>query len=486
MALAPERQGTEPTFRRFGLGWQYRPPEAPVVMTFASVSEKRGEVRAEIHVQSARTGGHMLRRYVNLLGSRSLDELAKDLANRDGGAGFPWRSILEAVTESIIQALRVGPDVESFGGITDRPPGISWLCEGLVMAHVPNVWLAAASTGKSTFSALLALCHALGQPFLGRPTKQGVTLYLDWESTADDLAEKLWLGSRWYGLSRVPEGIYRMPMRGPASMYAAAIANRIDSIGATLVIWDGVQAAGGPVGQYTSYEAVAMDMEALVMSLPPTTHVLLDHVTGDDLKEQKVPLKARGGTRKVEWARNQWSLILDRDAHLSKRHVVGWTHTKINRSDYLEPFGVEIIHRPDELGFALLEESEVEPLKDRMSDWRQLLVIAQEVGRPLTNREAARLWKGDTEKRSVSLVQHLVNNRTQTFTRNADGTFEPHWSVKAWETESEPVGARRPAAGSAPALMLVPSTDEEWDDPRFDKNGNLIRDDEEEQDDLPF
>jgi hypothetical protein len=429
MAVAPERSDREQRFKRFGLGWQFRPPDAPVVMTFTSVSEKRGEVRAEVHVQTL-DGGHMLRRYLNLMGSRSMDELVKDLNKADGGAQFPWPKILESATESIINALRVGPDAESFGGMKDRPPGISWLCEGLVMANVPNVWLAAASTGKSTFAALLALYHALGEPFLGRPTTKGIALYLDWESTGDDLAEKLWLGSRWLGLEAVPHGIHRLPMRGPASMYAAAIANRIDSLGATLVIWDGVQAAGGPVGQYTSYESVAMDLEALVALLPPTTHVLLDHVTGDDLKAGAVPLKARGGTRKVEWARNQWSLILDRDAHTSKRHVVGWTHTKINRSDYLQPFGVEVVHRPDELGFKLLAEAEVEPLREKMPAWRQLLGVLQQAGRPLSNRAAADLWKGKTDKKDVDLVRALVNQRPQVFTRNADGTFEPHWKLK--------------------------------------------------------
>jgi hypothetical protein len=428
MAPAPERDGHEARFRRFGLGYQYRPPEAPVVMTFTSVSEKRGEIRAEVHVESGQ-GGHILRRYLNLLGSNSMKDLVRDLANAEGCAAFPWPKILESATESIIRAIRVGPELESYGGLADRPPGISWLCEGLVMANVPNVWLAAASTGKSTFAALLALYHALGEPFLGRPTTRGVTIYLDWESTGDDLAEKLWLGSRWLGLRAVPHGVHRLPMRGPASMHAAAIANRIDSLGATLVIWDGVQAAGGPIGQYTSYEAVAMDLEALVGLLPPTTHVMLDHVTGDDLKGGAVPLKARGGTRKVEWARNQWSLILDRDAHISKRHVVGWTHTKINRSDYLESFGVEILHRPDELGFRTLAEEEVEPLKEKMPTWRQLLLVAQQAGRPLMNREAAQLWRGNTDRKTVDLVRATVSNHKRVFTRNENGSFEPHWST---------------------------------------------------------
>lgn len=61
MTATAERSHAQPRFRRFGLGFQYRPPEAPVVMTFTSILEKRGELRAELHVETA-SGGHMLRR----------------------------------------------------------------------------------------------------------------------------------------------------------------------------------------------------------------------------------------------------------------------------------------------------------------------------------------------------------------------------------------------------------------------------------------
>lgn len=420
MAQERERDAGEPRFKRYGLGWQYRPPEAPVVMTFTSVSEKRGEVRAEVHVQSARDGGHMLRRYLNLMGSRSVDDLVKDLVKADGGARFPWAKILESATESIIQAVRIGPAPETYRGELRRPLGIRWLCEGLVMADVPNVWLAAGSTGKSTFAAALAVCHALGMPFLERETTKGVPLYLDWESTADDFEEKLWLISRWLDVRELPP-IHRMRLSGPASQYAAPIATRIDSLGATLVVWDGVQAAGGPIGQYTNYESVAMDLEALVNLLPTTTHLLLDHVTGDELKAGAVPLKARGATRKVEWARNQWSLVLDRDAQQSKRHVVGWTHTKINRAAYLPAFGVEVLHRPDELGFRLLAEEEVEPLREKMPAWRQLVAVIQEAGQPLSNEKAALLWKGDSSEKAKKVVRAVASRYARVFARDEAG-----------------------------------------------------------------
>lgn len=439
----------QPIFKRFGLGYQYRPPEAPVVMTFSNVTEKRssGEVRAEVHVQS-REGGHVLRRYLNLMGSNSVRDLSKDLTGATDCGAYPWPKILESATESIIEALRVGPDLETYGGKMDRPPGISWLCEGLVMAGVPNVWIAAASTGKSTFSAALCVCHAVGEPFLGRATTQGIPLYLDWESDADDFREKIWLVSRWLGLPEVPV-IHRLPMRGAASANAAAIANRIDMLGATLTVWDGIQAAGGPVGQYATYESVAMDLESVLGLLPKTTHVLLDHVTGDEMKNDAVPRKGRGGARKLEWTRNQWTMILDRDAHAARRHVVGWTHTKINRGEYLPSFGVEVVHHPDELGFRVIGESEVAPLKEKMPAWKQLLDVAQEAARPLMNREAAWLWKSSKDKKDVDLVRALVNQHPRAFTRNVDGSFEPHWSlVRVGAIGTTPVNGTGSEAGT--------------------------------------
>jgi hypothetical protein len=394
------------TFRKLGVGWQFRPPEAPVIITFSSVSEKRGEFRAEVLVELA-VGGHLLRRYINLLGSNSVRDLVRDLGTAPGGAGWPWDSIVAQGNESVIRAFRAGADLEVYEGELRRPSGIRWLCADLVMADVPNVWIASGSTGKSTFAVSLGVHHAFGAPFLGRQVTRGVPLLLDWESTADDFEEKIWLTMRGLGERAMPK-FYRMRMRGPIGSQLRAVAQRIDQYGISLVIWDAVAAAGGPISEHAGYEAVAGEIEAVIGELPTTTHLMLDHVTGDELKTSSVPLKARGSTRKVEFARNQWTLVLDRDAHADHRHVVGWTHTKINRAAYLQPFGVELLHREDELTFKVLEASAVGPLQDRMAPWQKLVAILTKNG-PLYPRDAALIMIGQDTPKAVHGVMAIFN-----------------------------------------------------------------------------
>lgn len=456
---SPRPIDREPVFRRFGLGWQFRPPEAPVVLTFTNVTDRSGEFRAEMLVERRLGGGHLLRRYINMLGINTIRDLTRILQDADGGAGFPWPKVLESAFESVIRAVRIGPDLQTLQGTLQRPRGISWLCDGLVMANVPNVWLAAGSTGKSTFAIGLAVHHLVGERFLGRETQRGTPLLLDWESDDDDFTEKVWLWSRWLGLSEVPP-IHRLRMRGAAAGSAAAIANRIETLGASLVIWDGVQAAGGPIGQHASYESVAQELEMLVGLLPPTTHLLLDHVTGDELKQGSVPLKGRGSTRKVEWARNQWTMILDRDEQRQGRHVVGWTHTKINRDRYLQPFGVELLHRPDEMAYQILDEAEVAPLAERMPQWKQLLEIVKD--RPLTVREVAIAWRGSDDEKTQNAVRGVVNRSGRHLKQFSDGMV----GLSVWEQQAQDAKAEEPTP-----LRVLPRDDEV---------------DEDEVDGLPF
>lgn len=417
MALASQKEAW--TFRKVGIGWQFRPPEAPVVLTFSSLSERRGEVRAEILVELA-AGGHLLRRYINLLGSSSVRDLIRDLGGTNGGAGWPWDVIVAQGAESVIRAFRAGAPLETYEGELRRPAGIRWVCEGLVMADVPNVWLAAGSTGKSTFAVSLGLHHALGEPFLGRPMSRGVPLLLDWESTADDFEEKLWLTARGLGVRSIPK-FHRMRMRGRISQQIRAVADRIDQHGITLVIWDAIAAAGGPISEHAGYEAVAGEIEAVIGELPITTHLMLDHVTGDELKNGGVPLKARGSTRKVEFARNQWTLVLDRDAHADRRHVVGWTHTKINRSEYLKPFGVELLHREDELTFKVLDAGDVGPLQERMAPWQQLVAILTKNGPMLMSAVALDLYGVDGASAVSKVSATFTKDAGKHMTRLPDG-----------------------------------------------------------------
>lgn len=412
--LAPE----ERPFRRHGLGWRFQPPEAAVLLTFDRLSERGGDTWAEVHVTTLE-GGHLCRRRVNLLGGSSLNGLIKECDDMTSSHGWPWKRIVASGAESTLEAFRRGESTETFSGRLRKPAGVRWLCHGLVQADVINCWLAAAGTGKSTFATGLCVAHALGERFLGRDVPQGVPLYLDWESTTDDFEEKLYLAAAGMGRDEIPP-IHRIRMRGSLRSRVHQIGERIDRLGVTLMVIDAVAAAGGSPGE-NNYEAVALELEETLQILPPVTALLLDHVTGDDLRNGTVPLKGRGSTRKVEFIRNQWTLTLDREGMEDARHVVGWTHTKINRGRLMTPFGVEVVHDEDSVTFERVAREDVAPLAERMPFWLQMEQLMTRQG-PMDAKQIAFLLLGNDGKVAQSKVRTTISRDAgKRFVRLPDG-----------------------------------------------------------------
>jgi len=66
-----------------------------------------------------------------------------------------------------------------------------WLVEPVLAARRSHAIYAPGGTGKSLFSLWLAAHMAIGLPIFGRPVAPKRILYLDYEMTADDLAERL-------------------------------------------------------------------------------------------------------------------------------------------------------------------------------------------------------------------------------------------------------------------------------------------------------
>lgn len=402
MATAPDAGQDQRAFRRLGLGWCYQPPEAPVVLTFDRVSERGMETWAEVHIQLT-DGGHLARRRVNLLGGTSLSGCVKELDELTASR-WPWRRIVASGCESVLEAFRRGEAVETYEGEIVRPHGVRWLCDGLVMAGCVNCWVAAASTGKSTFAAALCVHHALGEPFLGREVSRGVPLYLDYESDSEDFREKLHDVASGLGIRSVPK-IHRQRMRGPLKGKVNEIASRIDQYGVTLLVVDAVASAGGSMGD-GNYESIAIDLEQALIALPPVTVLLLDHVTSDDLRNGSVVVKARGATRKYEFVRNQWSITLDRDAAEDHRHVVGWTHAKINRGAYQSAFGIELVHGDGHLSFREMDAVDVGPVAERMPQHRRLAALLAQTG-PIEVKEAALELLGRDDERACAQIRAL-------------------------------------------------------------------------------
>ena len=418
-----------PIFERHGLGWIFRPPDAPVSLVFDRVVERRDEVSAEIHLM-LRNGEHLARRRVNLLGSRVLTDLARDMDDLTGGADWPWRRMIAEGCETALESFRRGTPLVVVEGAMQPAKPIEWLCHELVMSNVVNVWVAAAGTGKSTLLKALCLSHALGKQFLGRATGKGVPLYLDYEDSEENFRRALSQVASGMGEQSLPRTLWKRG-GGPLRNQVHQLAEIIDHNHVTLLCIDAVAAAGGEMDE-RGYESLALGLEQALVALPPVTIILIDHITSDEMKNGGVPIKARGSARKYEFARYQWTIVADHDAAADGRHVVGWTHVKSNLTRIYPPFGVNIIHEDDRIVFGPADAIEVQQLADRMTVLQKIIQAIKDARGPRTVDDLAQaVYDEATKGKRESIRKTLDRDKGRHVQLLQDGSWtlkEPHFA----------------------------------------------------------
>lgn len=396
---------TDERFRRVGLDYRFAPREVPLVLQFQNVKDPGDKVECQILVQTAQEAT-VVTRHVNLMAGPTrgaLADLIKELHEMNGhGISLEtWRALMREAAESVIHSHRKGRPFEVIEGVIERPPPPRWLCHGLLLKNKPNCWLGAASTGKSTLAKAMCAYYASGFRFCERPMEQGVPLYLDWEDDRDSFERVVYDVCRNLGLQGLPRMLWRDMHGFRLRDQLRTIASMVDRERVGLIVLDAVAAAGGSAGEHTSWESIALEMEECLGALPAVTILALDHVTGAEHRAQRngngskppVPIKARGAERKLEYLRNQWTLVADVDAEHEGRHVVEWTHTKCNvaaKEPY--PFATEIVHRDSEMSI-VLREIETAESRAEVTQAQQLLAeLATTSGR--TARELALQFDG--------------------------------------------------------------------------------------------
>lgn len=342
-------------FERVGIDFRFTPAEVPQVLLFQRIKDRDENFTCQLVVCSP-AGDRVMTRRVDLmsgLSSGALLSVAKELNELNRATPLEeWKRLLREAGENVINAHRKGRPFMHLQGEVQRPPEPPWLCRGLLRKNKPNCWLGASSTGKSTLAKAVCAYYATGYRFCDREMEQGVPMYLDWEDDFDSFTRTVLDVCRNLGVHSLPHMVWRDMHGYRLRNQLEAIAEEIDRQHVGLLVLDAVAAAGGATGEHMTWEAIALEMEECLGSLPPVTVLALDHVTGAEHRAgaaAQVPIKARGAERKLEYLRNQWSLIGDEDAARVGRHVVNWHHTKNSAGLKEPPFATEIIHRPDEI-----------------------------------------------------------------------------------------------------------------------------------------
>jgi len=363
----------ETVFTQRGLSFVYEPADAPITMHFSRLADHKDETDAEV-VVARMDGTTLVRRRLNLLGATGVPKTLIDVLEgaQLGVDADLWVPVITRGFEYVLSAHRNGLVLQTTTTDFERPDPISWLADGLVMQDKMNCWLGAAGTGKSTLAKMLCVCYATGQPFIDIPVGVGTPLYLDWEDEFNDFKRVTWDVCHTAG---VPMPVMHwINMRGKRLRDSVETLTKIiEDNHISFVVIDSIAAAGGFAGEHRGYEDIALELELCLGQLPPVTVLGLDHVTSEDHKSgNRVPTKARGAERKVEFYRNQWSLMADTEERERGHHIVNWYHTKINADVKRDNFTVEIRHKGGELSVLRCDISASPEALDRLSDQQKI------------------------------------------------------------------------------------------------------------------
>lgn len=412
-------------FRRLGVGYRFAPAEVPIELGFTRIHDGSSDFTAEVAIYNRGQATAFVTRHVNLKATTSARGSAKDLLEelRHVNGTPKWDELWREASESVIASHRNGRPSQRVQGEFIRPLPPAWLSQGLLLKNKLNCWLGAASTGKSTLAKAICAYYAAGYRFLDREMEQGVPLYLDWEDDFDDFGRVVHDVCRNLGVDT-----HNLPLMLHRDMHGYKLRDQLDSLTREidrehvgLVVLDAVAAAGGSPGEHMSYETIALELEACLGALPPVTVLALDHVTSADHKAGGllVPLKARGSERKVEFFRNQWSLVQDPKAAEVGRHVVVWTQTKINVAGKEPAFATEIVHREAEISVVLRPMETVVPEQAAATETDKLLAGLADSPGGRTPRELALQLDGKEPSRSrVETVRKLLERSERAYKEN--------------------------------------------------------------------
>lgn len=250
-----------------------------------------------------------------------------------GGAHPDWDQLVEGLVDRVGEIENRPPPVRNLALVRARGP-VSYLVDYLIPERRPTILYGAGGTGKSVFAACLATCVRLGEPFMDFDTRAANVLYLDWETTEEDVAANVAMAARGIGVP-TPDVFY-LSMIKPLEYRLPEISRIVHERQVELVIVDSATMASrapkdGP-------EEAALDLFRSLRQLDCAA-LVLDHVTGEDMKRGS-SAKPYGSVFKWNAARNAFEIRRSSRATSEADHRVTLTHRKSNLTRRIDDFDV--------------------------------------------------------------------------------------------------------------------------------------------------
>jgi hypothetical protein len=228
----------------------------------------------------------------------------------------------DAARKALEESPELRPVLDLYNGYTDsaegpaeplwgfeKPPPREWTIPDLVPQDFITLLIADGGTGKSFLALYMALCIAVGAPFLKLPVKRGRVLYIDYELDLEEQRRRLWRIAGGEELSvqgrRLQDQLYYLSPAEPVGtdQFHDEVQEAIVDHDIDVIILDSLTI--GTIGDATSQKDIVPILRRL-QGFP--TLVGIDHVSHSTAKGSAASARAFGSVFKRNIARSSLTL----------------------------------------------------------------------------------------------------------------------------------------------------------------------------------
>ena len=359
----PEEDDQRWFFKKVGLGYEVHAPKAKTTIRVTRIKRSSGELHGQIRVTANLAGVkthdgvlHLAR--FNLSSSASRTSLAKMLGGRTPGHDMDWFDGLEALCQGIHVAEEAGQPYVTLGLTAMARSATSYAIDPVVPANVAALLYGPGGSGKSILALAGAMSVQDGREIIPgvAPGIKGNVLYLDWETDAPVLNERIIAIAN--GAGYTPSGItYRRCIR-PLSDEAEEIAAVVAERDIVYMVVDSAGMAMGTGGEYGDSNESTLRLFDAIRHIGVSTQIV-DHVSKQEMRNGKgksVGLLPYGSIYKVNLARSAWE-IRNETTDQDESSRISLVHTKANDSRLKPQLNIEIIWETGVIRFGTWEET---------------------------------------------------------------------------------------------------------------------------------
>jgi hypothetical protein len=427
-------------FEKVGLGYRVWPTDEELNcdLKVSHIKRKGGDLHGLLRVGCKFKGvktinGVLHTTRFNLSAGQTRKQVATLLKTRTPGfESMDWFDALEFLCQRVEEAESRGEPIVPVG--TNRPTATRTTrvaLDPLVPANVASLLYGPGGAGKSVLALAGALSIATNHEVIPGipPAITGNVLYLDWETDAYVVNDRLWALCNGAGVK--PANVSYRRCNRPLADDAEELAMLVGSLKIVYMVIDSCGPAMGTSGEYGDANESTLRLFEAIRHIGITTQII-DHVSKQEMRSPKgkvTGLLPYGSIYKVNLSRAAWELRNGTSTDDEQLHIT-LHNTKANDSRLHEPIRLMLDWEADRIEF-LADHGEVQQVREPVGDtWRDKLrsFLEDENGGPVETSVVAKMLNTTIEN-IRNLIQRYPGDFTRPDGQSRSVMLTPHGAI---------------------------------------------------------